>query len=100
MPEVRSTEEARADLEQIRSNGIARFGADPAGHHLRATRQGFELLSAHPLTGQQRPEFRDDTRMISRRPHHILYTVAGDGVLIVRVIHHARDVVAALAGDA
>lgn len=96
MADLRLTETALADLEDIRNIGVADFGADVAEHHLVGIRRQFDLLPRHPLAGQARPEFRQGIRTLSHRRHRILYTVADDVVLIVRVIHQARDVAAAL----
>lgn len=98
MAEVRLTQEARADLETIRTYGVEHFGEAAAERHLRGIRDAFDLLARHPLAGQERPEFQPGIRATSRRPHRILYSVDGGLVLIIRVIHQARDVPAALAG--
>lgn len=99
MSELRLSEQARIYLEDIRSSGIEQFGQAAAQRHLQAIRQSLILLSEHPFAGQDRPELARDIRTISRRPHRILYTVRGDLVLIVRVIHQARDLPSALRGD-
>jgi len=99
MVEVRISDAARIDLEDIRTVGIARFGQDAAAHHLREIGQAFALLADHPSAGQPRPEFSQDIRAIARRPHRILYTVIDGAVLIVRIIRQARDVSIALRDD-
>lgn len=98
MAEVRISEAARIDIEGIRALGVESFGEDAAERHLRDLRAAFALLAESPFAGQERPEFRQDMRAIARRPHRILYTVVGETVLIVRVIHQARDVPTALRG--
>ncbi len=96
MVEVRISEAARIDLEDIRTVGTERFGQDAVEHHLRDIGHAFALLADHPSAGQPRPEFSQDIRAIARRPHRILYTVVDGFVLIVRIIHQARDVPTAL----
>ena len=99
MAELRLSEEAASDLDDIRRNGIERFGPAAADRHLRNIRQLIALLADRPFAGQERPEFRDGIRTVSKHPHRILYVVAKDVVTIVRVLHHARDVQDALGGE-
>jgi len=98
--DVRLSALARADLEDIRDHGMTHFGEAATERHRAALQQAFALLAEHPLAGQARPEFRQDIRAIPRRPHRILYTVDEHGVLILRIIHQARDVRRALEGEA
>jgi toxin ParE1/3/4 len=90
--DVRLTDLARADLAQIRDYGVEWFGNAAAERYLAGLHRALLLLSDHPRAGQERPEFRQDVRSLPHRPHRILYTVADDGVLILRIIHQARDV--------
>jgi toxin ParE1/3/4 len=96
MAELRLSDEAAGDLDDIRTSGIERFGQLAADHHLAALRQAIALLRDYPFAGQARPEFRRDIRSITRPPHRILYTATPELVIIVRVLHQARDVTAAL----
>lgn len=98
MAELRLSEAAASDLNDIRSNGNERFGKAAAERHMHSIRQGIALLADRPFAGQERPEFRDGIRTISRHPHRILYVAADDLVTIIRVLHHARDVQDALGG--
>lgn len=87
---------ARADLEDIRAHGVEAFGEAAAERQLVGLRSVFVFHAEHPMAGQARPEFRHDIRSLPHRPHRILYTVTGEIVLVVRVIHQARDVASAL----
>lgn len=98
MAEVEISREAQTDLADIGAAGVEQFGSSVAERHLRDLRRVFGRLADYPLAGQARPEFRHGIRSVPCRPHRILYTVRGDTVLIVRVIHQARDVARAL-GD-
>lgn len=98
MADLRFSADARADLEEIRNVGIDKFGEQAAERHLQGFRRIFQLLAEHPFAGQERSEFRQNIRAISHRPHRILYMTQGEVVAIVRVIHEARDVGAALRG--
>ena len=99
MAELRLSVEAARDLDTIRTDGIERFGQAAADRHVRGIRQGIALLAEHPYAGQARPEFRQDIRTISKRPHRILYTATDDLVIVVRVLHHLQDVRRSLAAD-
>ena len=96
MAEVGLSEQARVDLQLIRAEGVERFGEEVAERHLQSIRYVFDLLSRHPLAGQERPEFRARIRAVSRRPHRILYEARANDVFVVRILHQAQDVMAAL----
>ena len=99
MADLKLSREARADLEAVRQVGIRDHGPIAAEAHLRGFERLFQLLREQPYAGQERPEFDRDICSLAHRPHRILYTVRADRVLIVRVIHHARDVRAVLGTD-
>jgi len=43
--------------------------------------------------GRARPELADGLRsIVTRTPYIIFYLPEADGLLIVRVLHHARDI--------
>lgn len=51
------------------------------------------LLESQPEMGRERPELSYKLRSISTRtPYIIFYTSNDDGLLVVRVLHHARDI--------
>lgn len=99
MADLRLSDEAAGDLEEIRDIGMRRFGRLAADRHLDELRRSIALLAEYPFAGQARPEFRRDMRSVACRPHRILYTATTDLVIVVRVVHQARDVAAALRGD-
>ena len=100
MVELRLSDEAASDLDEIKTSGIERFGPAAADRHLLGLRHGIASLTANPFLGQERPEFRQGIRSLSRRPHRILYSATDELVIVVRVLHHARDVNDALSGEA
>ena len=51
-----------------------------------------ELLLAHPHAGQDRPELGRGIRSLSESSYLILYRLARDEVLIIRILHGARDI--------
>lgn len=96
MADLRLSAEARRDLREIKDASVEAFGPDHASRYMIGFGRLFGLLRDQPFAGQERPEFALDLRSISHRPYRLLYTVTGDTVVIVRVIHQARDVRRAL----
>jgi toxin ParE1/3/4 len=92
MAELRLTAAARAYLIDIRRYSVAEFGATVADGYFRGFKDAFALLRERPFAGAQRIDLPTGVRCLLHRRHKILYQVDGDRVLIVRVIHHARNV--------
>lgn len=97
MGRVRLTAVATRDLRQIRTIGIRDHGATASAAHVSGFERLVRLLRDNPRARQERPEFhQDDIRSLSHHPHRIFYRIDDEeNVLIVRIIHHARDVVRA-----
>lgn len=92
MTSLRLSAAARRDLEEIQTNGLRDFGPAATRAHLAGFERIFALLREHPLAGPEHSEFGSGIRTFSHRPHRILYRVQGDGVLIARILHFARNV--------
>ena len=91
MAEIRLSAEAQADLVDIDEYGADQFSPDIADIYSRGFNEMFALLRRHPLAGAAKPELGQNLRCLTHRKHRIFYTVNGDVVLIIRIIHHARD---------
>ena len=91
MADVRLSAEAQADLIEIDEYGAEQFSPDIADIYSRGFNEVFSLLRRHPLAGAPKPELGRNLRCIAHRRHRIFYTVSNEVVLIVRIIHHARD---------
>lgn len=91
MAKVRLSRLADSDLADLLIFGEERFGLAAAEAYFRSFDALFDLLSRHPLIGAQ--AFEDDpvTRVLHHRRHRIFYEVGDEGVMIVRVLHHAMD---------
>ncbi len=59
----------------------------------------FELLAKFPLQSAIDPRLDGVTRMALVKPYQIFYAPTDDGVEILRVIHSARDLQAAMNDD-
>lgn len=100
MAEVFPSLAARADLLEIREYSIEQFGGDVADNYFLGFDEAFDLLADHPLIGAARPELGKGIRCLVHQRHRIFYYLEGDVVLIVRIVHHARDARRALKGGA
>ena len=92
MADLRTAPAARADLREIARYSKAAFGAAVAREYLDGLTTIFSLLSARPMIGAAERDLGASIRSFGYRSHRIYYTVEESGVLIVRVLHHARDV--------
>lgn len=90
MARLRLTSAARRDLSAIQDLGLIEFGLSATRRHMAGFERKFALLRAHPEAGQERPEFGEKIRALPHPPHRILYLIASDEVLIVRILHSAR----------
>ena len=96
MAKVFPTVAARADLISIRDHSIEQFGAETGETYMHGFDKAFALLQDHPQAGGATPEYGKPYRCLVQRKHRIFYTVKGDLVLIVRILHHAMDAKRAL----
>jgi len=96
MNRLRLSVAARRDLEAVQAKGVEDWGVGPVRAHMEGFHRIFTLLRQHPLAGQARPDYGEDIRVFSHRPHRILYRADKRELLIVRVLHSAMDVRRAL----
>ena len=55
------------------------------------------LIGTQPEMGRARPELADGLRSFSTKtPYTIFYLPDSDGIIVIRVLHHARDIDAQL----
>jgi toxin ParE1/3/4 len=87
---VRRTRQADADLIDI---WLAIAADDPAAadRMLDRLEQRCMALTRHPRLGRGRPDIGTGARCLVERPYLILYRIAGPEVVIVRVLHGARE---------
>ena len=87
---------ARADLAEIDNYSAEQFGDDAADEYAQGFWEIFALLRTHPFAGSQKPDLGKHMWCLTHRRHRIFYRVTHDEVLILRIIHHARDAKTAL----
>jgi toxin ParE1/3/4 len=84
---------ARRDLAEIRDFSVERFGGKVATAYLAGFRAAFRRIPEFSEMGSVIPEAKIVTHLYVYRSHRIFYRVDKDKVLIVRIIHHSRNVV-------
>ena len=83
--------EAVADIDAITGFSIEQFGRDVADGYLVGLEAACELLREFPELAPVHPGVRPSMRCLVYRSHRIFYRVGKNGILIVRILHHARD---------
>ena len=96
MADIKFTHSAAADLSEIDEYSLAQFGEEAGEAYMHGFDRAFILLRDHPHAGAATLEYGNAYRCLVHQKHRIFYTVENDWVLIVRVLHHARDVRTAL----
>lgn len=92
MSHIRFTNSAEADLLELWLN-IAEENLVAADESLDSIQATVSLLGTQPEMGRARPELADGLRSFpTRTPYIIFYVPDGDDLLVVRVLHHARDI--------
>lgn len=92
MPRIRYTQSAETDLLELWLH-IAEENPVTADESLDSIHSTVALLAAQLEMGRVRPELADGLRSFpTRTPYIIFYVPDEDGVLIIRVLHHARDI--------
>lgn len=92
MSRIRFTNSAEADLLELWLN-IAEENLVAADESLDSIQATVSLLGTQPEMGRARPELADGLRSFpTRTPYIIFYVPDGDDLLVVRVLHHARDI--------
>lgn len=91
MADIEFTNAAVADLSEIDEYSLAHFGEDAAEAYMRGFDKAFVLLRDHPQAGAAAAGQGKAYRCLAHRKHRIFYRVENEKVLIVRILHHARD---------
>lgn len=92
MGRIRFTRSAEADLLELWLT-IAEENPVAADESLDSIQSTVSVLGSQPEMGRARTELADGLRSIpTRTPYIIFYIADADGLLVVRVLHHARDI--------
>ena len=92
MTEVVYTEAARADLLDIWLY-LAEESLSAADKALDSLEKDAFLHSNQPMAGRERPELGAGIRSWpSSTPYILFYAVVAERLIVIRVLHHARDI--------
>lgn len=91
MSKVDRTAQAEADLIEIFSY-IAEDNPAGAEKVLRGIGATCDLIADTPAMGRERPELDGATRSFPVGNYVVFYRPAPDGILVLRVLHGARDI--------
>jgi toxin ParE1/3/4 len=91
MSRVEISYQAGRDLEEI-EDFISRDNPDAAAQLIQEILEKCELLSRHPQAGDDRSELHPGLRGFPVGNYLIFYSLPSDGIIVVRIIHGARDV--------
>lgn len=87
----RTTTEADRELIEIYVFGAEQFGVQQSEQYLEGLFQTFDLLAENPHLARERRELNPPMRLHPYGAHMIDYTITGDDILIVRVLHGRQD---------
>ena len=91
---LRLTDAAEADLAEIWTTLASEASEPTATRFIAAIESAFEPLRQFPLSGPAREQLAPGLRVTFVSPYAIYYVPLADAVVIVRVIHGARDIAA------
>lgn len=92
MSRIRVSSEAAADLDDIWLYVAEKGSVALADRQIDSIVARFALLARTPRLGRRRPEIIPGLRSFPVANYVIFYTAQKSGVVIVRVLHGARDV--------
>ncbi|MGK3114070.1 type II toxin-antitoxin system RelE/ParE family toxin [Candidatus Pantoea formicae] len=85
------TQDAEQDIEELWIYGYWKFGREAAEHYSHQLYSMFHKLAEHPI-GRKRADLAQALNSFPCGQHIIFYRIAGDELIIVRVLHHSREV--------
>jgi toxin ParE1/3/4 len=85
---------AEADLAEIWVYLAAEASPDIANAFVESIAKAFEPVRHHPHSGAARDAFSPDLRVTFHRRYAIYYRALADRLVIIRVLHGARDAAA------
>ena len=94
---VRRTNQADSDLDAIWLH-VAQDNVETAERMIQRIAVAEDRLGEFPEIGQARPDLAEGLRHWPVAPYVILYRIERDKVVVVRILHGARDLPAALEG--
>jgi toxin ParE1/3/4 len=90
------TPQARDDLNEIDRFSIENFGEAVATEYMQGFFAAFARLAEYPESAPLLPRITPPSRSLTYRSHRIIHDYQSDTVVIIRILHHSRDVGLAL----
>ena len=84
--------EARKDMIELRRYSLREFGRAAADRYVDDIRSVFLLLRDKPRAGAELSDIAPGLRAFTKRGHRIFYRIVEGTIVIVRILHHSRDV--------
>ena len=92
MAGYRLTPSARGDLSDIWDYTCERWAAEQAERYTEQLRKACARLAEDPRRGHAIDDIRSRYRSYSAGSHSIVFTVADQGIEIVRFLHQSMDI--------
>lgn len=96
---LRYAAEALSDIASIRAYLKEHAGPLIAAKMQMRIRAAIAGAREMPSAGVPRPEYRPDCRFVVEHPYVIYYDYDGETMIVLRVLHWARDRVRIMGGD-
>jgi toxin ParE1/3/4 len=90
------TPQARDDLDEIDRFSIENFGEAVATEYMQGFFAAFARLVEYPESAPLLPRITPPTRSLTYRSHRIIHDYQSGRVVIIRILHHTRDLGLAL----
>lgn len=91
MADFRLSPAALSDLEDIWRYTAQQWGATQAAHYLDLLNETFETIAQSPASAPPCDHIRTGYRRQWVEHHAVYYRLAGDTVVVVRVLHERMD---------
>lgn len=83
---------AQIDLEEIYDFSFDKFGQFQADFYFEKLLDRLDQIAKFPEVGVRRADLNEKIRSLLSESHLIFYEVQEAHILIVRVLHHSRDI--------
>ena len=92
MRDVRLSEAARADLLDIWTETLRKWGADQADRYLDDIDRALHDLIENPLMGSDCSDLLQGARRLITGRHVAFYEIEESAIIVIRVLHQSMDV--------
>jgi len=87
---LRLTEDAQADLVNIRIYTTKEFGGQQTKSYMEKLRQGFKTLRQHPEIGYGIDHLKSGYRCFQIEYHRVFYKFDNEVIAVVAVLHESQ----------